>query len=722
MNKTLSLPSLTTLAIGLAAAYPAFAQTAELDPVVVTAERTRTTTFDAPAAITAIGREVIDDGGFQVNLSEALNRVPGISVLNRQNYAQDLQLSIRGFGSRSTFGIRGVRLIIDGIPASMPDGQGQASTIALGSAQRIEVLRGPLAQLYGNAAGGVVQVFSGTDATVPTVEAMLAAGPWEQNKVGLKFGHNGERDSVVVDAMRYATNGWRDHSQAERTQFNAKWERALDANSTISVVANSFDQPLSKDPAGLTRAQFEADPRQVAAIVKSQDASKVVNQQQLGSVYERRLSDATTLSSRVYVGYRNLYNKLSVPATAPAQASITGSGGTIDFARSFMGAGLQLSHQIKLDGERTARLTGGIEHDRSKEDRQGYINSGGVQGALKRDELNTVRSTDLYAQAAYDLLASLTATAGVRSSKVKFASDDRFIIPAVPPSTASNPDDSGGQEYSATNPVIGLTFRASPTLHLYANAGRGFETPTFTELSYRPPCGTPAPAGCVETGLNTDLKASRSRHAEIGAKWKIASGHRLDVAVFDIATEDEIVTNTNTGGRTTFKNAGRTSRKGGELMYTGQFAETLRGTLSLTSLKARFDDPFVSGAGATAVNIPAGNRLPGTPERSAFAELVWAPKAAWGGFNAGAEVIHTGKLYVNDANTDAAPAVTLLNLRAGFSQKFGAWTLKQLLRVDNVNDKTYAGSVIVNDANGRFFEPALPRNWTLAFTARHEFR
>jgi iron complex outermembrane receptor protein len=710
MNKPLTL---STLALSLAAAYPAVAQTVELDPVVVTAERTRQTTFDAPAAITAITREVIDSGGFQVNLSEALNRVPGISVLNRQNYAQDLQLSIRGFGSRSTFGIRGVRLIVDGIPASMPDGQGQASTIALGSAQRIEVLRGPLAQLYGNAAGGVVQVFSGTDATVPTLETHFAVGPWEQNKVGVKFGHNGERDSVVVDAMRYATNGWRDHSEAERTQFNAKWEHVIDAASTISVVANSFDQPLSKDPAGLTRAQFEADPRQVAAIVKAQDASKVVNQQQIGSVYERRLTEATTLTSRVYVGYRNLYNKLSVPPTAPAQASITGSGGTIDFARSFMGLGVQLAHQIRLDGERVARFTGGLEHDRSKEDRQGYINDAGVQGALKRDELNTVRSTDVYAQAAYDLLPTLTATAGVRSSKVKFASDDRFIVPAVPPSTAENPDDSGGQDYSATNPVLGLTFRASPSLHLYGNVGRGFETPTFTELSYRP--------GGL-TGLNTDLKASKSRHAEIGAKWKIASGHRLDVAVFDIETQDEIVTDTNTGGRSTFKNAGRTSRRGGELMYTGQFAESLRGTLSLTALRARFDESFVSGSGATAVTIPAGNRLPGTPDRSAFAELVWAPKAAWGGFNAAAEVIHTGKLYVNDANTDAAAAVTLLNLRAGFEQKFGAWTLKQLLRVDNVNDKIYAGSVIVNDANSRFFEPALPRNWMVAFTAKHEFR
>ena len=197
----------------------------------------------APAAITAIGRDVIDNGGMQVNLSEALNRVPGISVLNRQNYAQDLQLSIRGFGSRSTFGIRGVRLIVDGIPATMPDGQGQASTIALGSAQRIEVLRGPLAQLYGNAAGGVVQVFTGTDATVPTVSTSVGMGPYGQTKFGVKFGQNSERDSVVLDAARYATNGYREHSDAQRTQIRGS-ESLVEASRRIDESAKAQDQAV----------------------------------------------------------------------------------------------------------------------------------------------------------------------------------------------------------------------------------------------------------------------------------------------------------------------------------------------------------------------------------------------------------------------------------------------------------------------------------------------
>jgi iron complex outermembrane receptor protein len=294
----------------------------------------------------------------------------------------------------------------------------------------------------------------------------------------------------------------------------------------------------------------------------------------------------------------------------------------------------------------------------------------------------------------------------VRSSHVKFRSRDFFIIPAgtTSPTAPGNPDDSGGVDYSATNPVLGLTWRASPSLNVYANAGRGFETPTFTELAYRP----------VGTGLNTDLRASRSRHAELGAKWKIADGHRLDAAVFDIRTNDEIVVDTNAGGRSTFKNAGRTTRRGIELQYLGQLGEDWRSTLSLSALRARFADDFLGSSGA-------GNRLPGTPERSAFAELAWVPKAAWGGFNAAIELVHVGKLYVNDANTDAAPASTVVNLRAGFAQQVGAWKLRQLLRMDNAADRSYAGSVIVNEANQRFFEPAQPRNWLIGLTAQYVF-
>lgn len=693
---------LLTVAVGL----PALAQTPapqELDPVVISAERARQSSLDAPAAISAVGRDAIDAGGLQVNLSESLVRVPGITVLNRQNYAQDLQLSIRGFGSRSTFGIRGVRVIVDGIPATMPDGQGQASTVALGSAGRIEVLRGPLAQLYGNAAGGVVQVFSEPDTLRPTVTFSGAAGPYAQAKVGLKFSTTtAGGQGLTVDASQFVTDGYRDHSETKRGQLNARWQTELGRDTSVSVVLNALDQPLSKDPLGLTRAQYEANPRQTPAIGVQQDARKSVRQHQIGSVVEHRLSPDSILTARIYLGERSLDNALSVPPAA--QQSATSAGGIVSFVRKYDGVGLQWSQRIGLGERRNLNLVGGIEIDRSREDRQGYLNTNGVQGALKRDEDNQVTSRDAFVQARVDLTTDWIGIAGVRTSKVAFRTEDQFIRPG-------NPDDSGRLEYSATNPVLGVSWRATPALNLYANAGRGFETPTFTELAYRP----------TGSGFNTGLRASRSRHAEVGAKWALDSRHRLDVALFDIRTTDEIVVDTNSGGRSTFKNAGRTRRSGLELGYTGQWTDSLRASLSLTSLRARFSESFVSGSGATAITVPAGSRLAGAPERSAYAELAWAPKAAWGGFNAAVEVVHTGQLFVNDINDDAAPAATVFNLRAGLSQEVGGWRFTELLRIDNVGDRAYAGSVIVNEANRRYFEPALPRHWLLAVTAKRSF-
>lgn len=700
----------TAIAASLACVSPAFAADATdatLDPVVVTAERVRQSSFDAPAAISAVGREAIEGGGLQVNLSESLARVPGIVVLNRQNYAQDLQLSIRGFGSRSTFGIRGVRLLIDGIPASMPDGQGQASNVALTSTGRIEVLRGPLAQLYGNAAGGVVQVFTdmtgGIEGEGGALTASLGAGAYGQVKAGVRANRVSEGHALVVDVSNYRTDGWRPNSGAERQQINGKWQGDFGPDTRVSVVFNTLDQPDSEDPLGLTRAQFDTDPRQTPAIAIQQRASKTVVQTQAGVVVEHQLSPATGLTARFYGGDRTLNNRLSVPPAA--QAAATSAGGIVEFARTFTGVGLMATHRVSLGEGRGIRLAGGLDVDRMSEDRQGYLNTAGVRGALKRDELNAVRNVDVFGQGAWDVTRTLTATAGVRSSHVRFTTQDRFIV-------AGNPDDSGVVEYRATNPVLGLSWRALPSLNLYANVGRGFETPTFTELAYRNGA----------TGLNTALKAARSRHAEVGAKWRLGDAVRVDAAMFDIRTEDDIVVDTNVGGRSTFKNAGRTTRRGGELSATARLPAGLSTTVAATVMEARFAQPFVSGSGTAAQTVPAGARLPGTPERYGYAELAWKPAGAWGGLNLAAEVVAVGSLMVNDLNSDAAPSATVVNLRAGLAQRAGDWRFTQLLRVDNAADRRYAGSVIVNDANQRFFEPALPRNVSLLVTARYAWR
>jgi iron complex outermembrane receptor protein len=578
----------------------------------------------------------------------------------------------------------------------MPDGQGQLATVSLPSTQRIEVLRGPLALLYGNAAGGVIQAFSRDGALPPTLGADAYVGSYDTQRYGLTASSIIGGVSAMADYSWMTTGGYREHSAARRQHLNAKFGFELDTGTRITLVANLFDQPESLDPGGLTRAQFEANPRQASPAAVAQNARKEVAQSQLGVVAEHRFDANRTLSGRIYGGQRDLSNALSVPLVA--QLPPTSSGGIVDLDRGFGGLGLQYAQRIAL-GATQLVFTVGAESDRMSEHRRGYINNAGQQGALKRDEDNTVQSNGVFGQLSWILGDSWTMIAGLRYSDVRFRTSDNFIVPG-------NPDDSGNRDYSATNPVAGVTWHALDTLNVYANLGQGFETPTFTELAYRP----------GGSGLNYALQSSTSRHAEVGAKWIVTPTQRLDVAIFRIETDDEIVVDTNVGGRTTFRNAGRTQRTGLELAWTGRLTSALTAQFAYTRLQATFVDGFGSGASTVA----PGNRLPGVPDRRTYFDLLWQPNGDRGPF-AGLEIVDSGRMYVNDANSDAAASWTVANLRAGLRQRIGPWRFSQWLRIDNVGDLGYAGSVIVNEAQQRYFEGAPGRNWMVGLTAARTF-
>lgn len=678
-------------------ASSAHAQTQTLPEVVVSASRQEQQSFDAPASVQAVDRAAIEAAGPRVNLSEVMGRVPGITVLNRQNYAQDLQLSIRGSGSRSPFGIRGARLIVDGIPATMPDGQGQASTISLPSAQRIEVLRGPLAQLYGNSAGGVVQVFTADGPVKPELRFSVDAGSDSLRRVGLQAAGQSGSLNYVLDHSDFATDGWRVNSAAKRTHTNAKLRWAASEQTAFTLVANAFDQPSSGDPLGLTREQFEADPRQAVANSTLYQAGKAVSQNQMGLVMDHALDGRSEVTARVYAGARDLDNRLSIPLSA--QTAATSAGGIVQLDRRFDGTGLRYARRIAV-GEGEVRLSTGIDLERMREHRLGFINDLGQQGDLKRDEDGRVDSSGIYAQADWAINEDWSAVAGLRVNRVSFRVDDHYI-------GTGNPDDSGRVRFDATNPVLGLTRHLSADTNLYANIGRGFETPTLTEIAYT----------ADASGPNLALQSARSTHIELGLKNRLSDQQRLDLALFHIGTSDEIVVASSSGGRTVYTNAGRTRREGVELTHRAQWTPEWRSHLALSTLRATFTDAFASSSGA---QVAQGNRIPGVLDRSLFGELVWQPRA-WPGFTAAVELVHRGSMVVDDLNSDRTDAVTLFNLRLGWVQKVGAWTVREHLRLDNVADKSYVGSVIANDTNRRFFEPAPGRQWSAGVTVSYAF-
>jgi iron complex outermembrane receptor protein len=676
-----------------------------IDPIVVTGTRVERSSFNLPMSIDAVVAPDIQDGQPRVNLSEVLTRVPGLVIQNRQNYAQDLQVSSRGFGTRSTFGIRGLRIIVDDIPSTNPDGQGQAANINLGSAKRIEVLRGPFSAIYGNASGGVIQAFTEDGPPTPTLSAALLAGSYQTGRGEVKFGDTVGPINYIGDLSRFETKGYRDHSAATRDQGGAKFIWQTDPNGKLTIIANQLRQIDTEDPLGLTRAQVDANPRQVDPAALMFNTRKSIENTQGGMVYERKISNENTFKLIGYTGTRQVVQFLSTPVGA--QTPPTSSGGVVDLDREFYGLGLRWTYSG--GGPQPLTLTAGIDYDNSKERRKGYNNfigtTTGIRGALRRDEDDTVYNVDEYVQAEWQFAEAWSLSAGVRNSQVKFKSEDFFI-------TATNPNDSGDISYHHVNPVAGLLFKATPSLNLYVNTGRGFETPSFAELAYKPN-GT--------TGLNFALQPSESRNVEGGVKWKVRDGTRVNFAIFETRVTNEIVPATNSGGRTTFQNASKTKRQGAELSLDTYITDDITAYLAYSYLDATFEQAFTyrPTAAPTTVTVAAGNQLPGVPRTTTYGELAW--RRGQQGLSAALEIIYHDRIFANDVNSEAAGRYTIANARLGYAHRADRWQLMEFLRVDNLSSRKYIGSVIVNEANGRFYEPSPERGVMVGVNATYPF-
>ena len=663
--------------------------------------------FDVPASVDVIDGGTLRNGNLQINLSESLARVPGIVGLNRQNYAQDIQISSRGFGARATFGVRGLRLYADGIPATAPDGQGQVSHFDLASAGRMEILRGPFSALYGNSSGGVISLFTADGGPRTVAEIGTAFGSDSIRRVNTRLSGQQGAWQYNVNAVRFETDGWRDHSAAQRTGFNGKFKYDASPDTKLTFVLNSVDMPDVQDPLGLTRAEMEADPRQASPVALQFNTRKSVNQQQGGAILEHRIDAVHSLKLTGWRGSRGTEQFQAIPVGT--QTPATHPGGVIDLARDYQGLDAQWVMKTQMMG-RPFTLTAGLSADELKEHRRGLQNfvgtTLGVMGALRRDENSKVSSFDQYLQGQWSG-ERVSITAGLRHSRVKFDSRDNYIA-------GTNGDDSGSATYSAVTPAVGVVFHANDKLNLYAALGKGFETPTFNELAYRPG-GTP--------GLNFGLRSADSRQWELGAKAEIAPQWGVKAALFQARTEDEIVVLTNSGGRSTFQNAGQTERRGFEAALNGRLAEAWSVAAVATWLDATYASDFLTcvAAPCSTPNTPvlAGSRIPGIPRITAFAELAWQHKP-WG-LEAALEWRYVGKLYVDDRNTDSTPSASLFNLRVGLAQNWNHWTFREFIRVDNLADRRYVGSVIVNEGNRRFFEPAPGRNWLAGVNASYTF-
>jgi len=665
------------------AAVPADSGQQTLPTIVVTATRLRQPDFDVPAAVGVVTRDQIVDAAPAVSLVQSLARVPGVVAQDRQSYAQDAQISIRGFGSRASFGVRGIRLLVDGIPVSRPDGQGQTDAFDLATAERIEILRGPFSALYGNAAGGVIQIFTRDGPPRPTFGVSMLVGSYGTVTQRLDAGGTVGDVNYVVDGTHFRTDGYRRHSAAERNNLRAKFRYDLGKDASLTVLFNGENQPHAEDPSGLTRQQARDDPRFAVPGVYTFGAGESHRDRQLGLVYEQQLGQDDQVHVTGYGGTRRVVQFLRFSGS-----SANGGGAVVDLDDDSRGGGARWIHSFSA--ATPLDLIVGIEYDRLHELRKGWVNAGGREGGLRRNEDDVSSQTGEYVQAEWKP-GRWRLDVGLRHSGVKFGSDDHYV-------TADDPDDSGSRRFTSTDPVAGVLYRVSPHLNVYANYGQGFETPTLSEFAYR---------SDGQAGFNESLRPSRSRDYEAGLKgaWERA---KFDLAIFRITTVDDIIVAASNDGRDSYDNATSTRRHGLELSITQALPAGFDAYLAYTWLQARFGGgPF------------DGKYMPGVPRQTVYGALDWRYRPF--GFSTSLSAAWRDRVYVDNQNVGAAASRAVLNYRLGFEQHAARWHFREFASINNLLDRRYIGAVVVNASNGRSYQPAPGRNITLGVSASYAF-
>ncbi len=665
-----------------------------LSPTVVTATKTEAKSFDLPVSIDVVGKDVLQDGKVGASISEVSQRIPGVVINNRNNYAQELAISSRGFGARSAFGVKGVRLYIDGIPLNTADGQGASGSITFDSLDRIEFMRGPFSALYGNSSGGVVQAFTRDGAKDPTLSGSFSYGKWDTFRETSTFEGQAGNLNYIVSASEITSDGYRDFSKFKKDNLNSKFTYQISTDTKATVLLNYNNQPYTLDPQSLSPASYLANPKQANSDSYAPQTRLYRQQTYTGFILDHNLSEKQSLKLTSFYGVRDNLQYLTTSAS-----EINRNYGGLDFRWN-------LNDTLF---SRPFNLTAGLNYEAMEDSRKRYSVSSGNKSAYTRNEMQSAYNFDQYAQASFEPTDQLLLIAGVRHSKVTLNTQDLYYATGN-----GGTNDSGIQVFTNTSPVFGVTFKVTPKLNLYANYGRGFETPTFSEMIYSD----------VSTGAgpNLSMTPSRSKNYEIGTKAFLTDNTRINVAIFKVDTKNEIVAYdyNSTSKITQYASVANTERKGIEISLDSRLPHNFNLYGAYTIMDAEFRNTFKEENNSTTeVIVNPGMNIPATYKNTGFAELSW--KYPSNGFSTATEVVYFSDTYAFDKNSAGfrPGAYTIANLRGSFEQKFDKWTVREFIRIDNIFDRSYVANVKVNTSTP--FEPGLDRNYTLGLSASYKF-
>ena len=661
-------------------------------PLRVDVTRAPATEDRVPWAVNAQGATALRRGQATLGVDEALANVPGVIVSNRYNYALDQRLSIRGAGSRANFGLRGVKVLLDGVPQSLPDGQSQLTNIDLAAIGRVEVLRGAASSLYGNGSGGVLS-FS-TDLTAPDrlgASVRGTAGSFGMRKLQVRTSGRAGATIGAVSASRTTVDGFRQYSRADVRQLTGAVDHALANGLTLALRAGTAETPLALNPGALTQAEYDLNP-DTAAFNNVRRGARRATSQRFLSLRAQSAEGPLRWSASLYGQRRFVENPLAT--LPPGGSGANGVGGRID--RRVAGLRVDAAREWAIGWQ--PRLSMGLDLQRSHDTRTNRRTTNGLT-LLPTDTVflmqgETVSSVGPSAQLQLAPHERLTLSAGARWDRIGFRVDDEFL--------GDGDDDSGTRTMTAASGHLGAVWRVHEAFVPYANVATAFETPTTTELNAR------------EDGLggfNAGLGPQRIRSAELGARGRVGGRLAYEVALFESRASDAIVQFLESGGRAFFRNAGRTRSRGVEVGVSAALARWLTARGAYTVADHRFADYAVPSATlpAPALDTLDGNRLAGVPDRTWRVAL----QAQVRGWALDVEHSFQGASWGNDANTVRVAdwGRGQLNLRASWSGTVLGHRLEPFVALQNALDERYVGAVTLNGFGGRVLEPAPGRNW-----------
>lgn len=637
-----------------------------LDSVVINSLRVRQEYLRAPASISVYDAKPEDATRQQVSLQEYVNQMPGVFTQNANNFAQDLRISIRGFGARSSFGIRGIKLIVDGIPETTPDGQGQLDNLNLGIIDRIEVIKGPSSSLYGNASGGVIDIktlsFDSDEPQIRSVKASAGAFGFQNYQATATVGDS--LASYVFHANYGTSNGYRDQSAFEQINTNFKGRFKLADNLDLTAIVNYADSPKADDPGGLTLDEVQEDRRQARDRNVLFQTGEAVAQLKIGASLTWSKNKNTTLDAYAF------YSNRIFDGLLPFEF-----GGIVDLDRNYIGQGTSVTFS---KGKNTMRV--GYDFAYQNDRRNRFRNLEGLQGDKTLGQREKFTNLGVYVTDHFEL-GKLLLTGGARFDYNKLAADDRFL---------SNGDDSGAITLNALNPSVGVSYAFAKAFTPYANFATSFETPSLSELSSNPD-GTDS--------FNQMLKPQKATNIEVGLKGVVTKKLRYQIATFLINTKDDLVPFelAQFPDREFFRNAGKTIRKGVEIEGAYIFSKALQATASYTFSDFKYDEFETPNADF------GGKFLPGIAKHVTSLGLQYASQS---GFSASLNANFIGSQFAQNSNETEIAGYELLNFRASYQTLFREVTLKPYLGINNLLDQEYTDNVRINAFGGRFYEPA----------------